>query len=116
MSIRPLDLLDLPTVYRYRGEAVSLDPARLLTRGNPLGAMGMMAYVNPRRHIYSAVSDNDGATLLGGIIHTNGESFRQITLPGPGLTIGRPRIPGIDRRPDRRGRQVGRFPCIGRSG
>ena len=68
MSIHPLDLLDLPTLYRYRSEAISLDSARLLTRGNPLGASGVMAYINPRRHIYSAVSREDSVTLAGGII------------------------------------------------
>ena len=84
MSIRPLDLLDLPSLYRYRGEAVSLDSARLLTRGNPLGAVGMLAYMNPRRHVYTAVSDNDGATLLGGITHTNGNTFAKLlTSPPP---------------------------------
>ena len=82
MTVHPLDLLDLPTLYRYRSEAVSLDSARLLTRGNPLGAIGVMAYVNPRRHIYSAVSHEDGVTLAGGVIHTNGETFCQIALPG----------------------------------
>ncbi len=56
MSIHALDLLDLPTLYHYRSEAISLDFARLLTCGNPLGAIGVMAYMNPRRHIYSAVA------------------------------------------------------------
>ena len=60
MSIRSLDLLDLPTIYRYRGQALSLDTARALTRGSPLGAIGMLAYMNPQRHVYSAVSAEDG--------------------------------------------------------
>ncbi len=89
-DIRPLDLLDLPTLYRYRGEAVSLDSARLLTRGNPLGAIGVMAYVNPRRHIYSAVSREDGATLLGGIIHTNGETFAKLLYLAPASQMDNP--------------------------
>ena len=95
MSIRALDLLDLPTVYRYRGEAVSLDPVRLLTRGNPLGAMGMMSYVNPRRHIYSAITDNNGATLLGGIIHTNGESFAKLLYLAPASRLDDHALPGL---------------------
>ena len=37
MPIRPLALLDLPYIYGFRDEAVGLDTARLLTRGNPLG-------------------------------------------------------------------------------
>ena len=95
MSIRALDLLDLPTVYRYRSEAVSLDPVRLLTRGNPLGAMGMMSYVNPRRHIYTAISDNNGATLLGGIIHTNGESFAKLLYLAPGSRLDDHALPEL---------------------
>ena len=65
MTVRSLDLLDLPMIYRYRGEAVSLDTARALTRGNPLGAMGLLAYMNPQRHVYSAVTTGDKPTLLG---------------------------------------------------
>src|ERR1700690_2388872 len=95
MSIRALDLLDLPTVYRYRGEAVSLDPVRLLTRGNPLGAMGMMSYVNPRRHIYSAISENNGATLLGGITHTNGESFAKLLYLAPASRLDVHALPAL---------------------
>ena len=95
MSIRPLDLLDLPTLYHYRGEAVSFDATRLLTRGNPLGAMGVMAYINPRRHIYSAVSANDGTTVLGGIIHTYGETFAKILYLAPASQMVNPALPGL---------------------
>ena len=59
MSIRPLALLDLPYVYSFRDEAVGLDTARRLTRGNPLGAVGLLSYVNPSRHIYSAIANGE---------------------------------------------------------
>jgi hypothetical protein len=95
MGIRPLDLLDLPTIYRYRGEAVSLDSARLLTRGNPLGAMGVMAYVNPRRHIHSVVYSNDGETLLGGIIHTIGDPFAKLLYLAPASKLGSHAVPEV---------------------
>ena len=95
MSIRPLDLRDLPTLYRYRGEAVSLDSARLLTRGNPLGAMSAMAYMNPRRHIYSAVSDEDHSTLLGGIIHINGDPFARLLYLAPTTLLDHPALPSL---------------------
>jgi hypothetical protein len=95
MNIRPLDLLDLPTVYRYRGEAVSFDAARLLTRGNPLGAIGVMAYINPRRHIYSVVSANNGTTLMGGIIHTYGETFAKILYLAPASHMDHPVLPEL---------------------
>lgn len=95
MSVRPLDLLDLPTLYRYRGESVSLDSARLLTRGNPLGAVGMLAYMNPRRHVYTAVSDDDGATLLGGVTHTRGETFAKLLYLAPASRLDHPAISAL---------------------
>jgi len=95
MSIRAFDLLDLPTLYRYRGEAVSFDSTRLLTRGNPLGTIGVMAYINPRRHIYSAVSTNDGPTLLGGIIHTYGETFAKILYLAPAAQMDNAAMPEL---------------------
>jgi hypothetical protein len=95
MSIRPLDLLDLPTLYRYRGEVVSLDTVRLLTRGDPLGAMGVMAYVDPRRHIYSAISADERATVLGGIIHTQGEAFAKLLYLTPDSQMGHPALPAL---------------------
>ena len=95
MSIRPLDLLDLPSLYRYRGEAISLDSARLLTRGNPLGAVGMLAYMNPRRHVYTAVSDGDGSTLLGGITHTNGDTFAKLLYLAPASNLDLPTAPAL---------------------
>ena len=95
MSIRPIDLLDLATLYRYRGDAVSFDAARLLTRGNPLGAIGIMAYINPRRHIYSAVSAKNDQTLLGGIIHTYGETFAKILYLAPTSQMNNPALPEL---------------------
>lgn len=95
MTIRPLDLLDLPTLYRYRGEVVSLDTARLLTRGNPLGAMGFMAYFNPARYVYSAVSSENGASLLGGITHTHGDSFAKLLYLAPASRLGQPDLPTL---------------------
>lgn len=95
MSIRPLDLLDLPSLYRYRGESVNLDTARLLTRGNPLGAVGMLAYMNPRRHVYTAVSDEDGLTLLGGVTHTRGETFAKLLYLAPASRIDHPAMSAL---------------------
>ncbi len=95
MNIRPFDLLVLPTLYRYRAEAISLDSARLLTRGNPVGPISVMAYVNPRRHLYSAVSTDDGATLVGGVIHTNGESFAKLLYLAPASRMDNPAWPAL---------------------
>lgn len=95
MSIHSLDLLDLPALYHYRSEAISLDSARLLTRGNPLGAIGVMAYVNPRRHIYSAVSRDDGPTLAGGVIHTNGDPFARLLYLAPASQMEHRALPAL---------------------
>ena len=95
MNIRPLDLLDLPTLYRYRGEALSLDTARRLTRGNPLGAAGFMSYLNPARHIYSAIASENGTTLLGGVIHTNGDPFARLLYLAPNSLLTHPGLPAL---------------------
>ncbi len=94
MSIRPLDLRDLPTLYRFRDEAVGLDTARTLTRGSPLGAAGLMAYVNPSRHIYAAVADGDGISI-GGIIHTVGESYAKLLYIAPASRLDNPDLPPL---------------------
>jgi len=74
---------------------VSLDAARALTRGNPLGAMGLLAYMNPQRQVYSAVSVNGQDTLLGGIIHTNGDSFARLLYLAPGTRLDAPEFPAL---------------------
>lgn len=95
MNIRPLDLLDLPTLHRNRSDVLSLDTARLLTRGNPLGAMGLMAYLNPDRHIYSAVASENGATLLGGISQANGDPFAKLLYLAPTTQLAHPGLPAL---------------------
>ncbi|MCS7011649.1 MAG: hypothetical protein N2049_10465 [Anaerolineales bacterium] len=67
MFIRPLDLLDLPFLSRYRGEALSLNSARFLTRGNPLQARALLEYLDPRQHIYTAVAAENSNRLIGQI-------------------------------------------------
>lgn len=95
MPPRPLDLLDLPTLYRWRDEALSLDAARRLTRGNPLSAAGMLAYLNPARHIYSAVQPAEGLTLLGGVVHSQGDSFARLLYLAPASGLTHPSLPSL---------------------
>ncbi|HUH96764.1 MAG TPA: hypothetical protein VLZ89_05360 [Anaerolineales bacterium] len=95
MTIRSLDLRDLPHLYRLRGDAVGLDATRTLTRGNPLGAVGLMAYVNPARHVYASIADGDGVSLLGGIIHTRGESFAKLLYLAPSSRLDHPGLPAL---------------------
>ncbi len=95
MSVRPLALLDLPYLYGFREEAVGLDTARMLTRGNPLGAAGLMSYVNPSRHIYSAIANGENVSVLGGIIHTREETFAKLYYLAPASQLDHPLLPDL---------------------
>jgi hypothetical protein len=95
MSIRSLDFLDLPIIARYRNDVLTLDSARALTRGHPLGAMGLLAYINPARHLYAAISNGEDSTLLGGIIHTRGETFAKLLYLAPSSKLNHPKLPEL---------------------
>jgi len=95
MSIRPLDIRDLPTIYRFRADAIGLDSAQTLTRGNPLGAAGFLAYFNPAQHVYSAVADGNEIALMGGIIHTRGESFARLHYIAPLAHLNHSELPAL---------------------
>ena len=95
MTIRPLALLDLPYIYSFRDEAVGLDATRTLTRGNPLGAVGLLSYVNPSRHIYSAIANGEEDPVLGGITHTPDETFAKLYYLAPASQLDHPRIPDL---------------------
>jgi hypothetical protein len=93
MSIRPLALFDLPYLYSFRDQVVGLDTARTLTRGNPLGAVGLFAYVNPARHIYSAIVNGDKESVLGGIIHSPEDAFAKLLFIAPASQLDHPDLP-----------------------
>jgi hypothetical protein len=95
MSIRPLAILDLPYVYSFRDQAIGLDTARTLTRGNPLGAVGLFAYVNPARHIYSAIANSERESVLGGIIHSRSETFAKLLYVAPSSQLDHPDLPEL---------------------
>lgn len=95
MTIRSLDLLDLPTIARYRNDVLTLDSARALTRGHPLGAMGLLAYINPARHLYAAISNGGDAALLGGVIHSRGELFAKLLYLAPSSRLDDPKLPAL---------------------
>ena len=95
MSIRPLALLDLPYLHSFRDEAVGLDAARTLTRGNPLGAVGLLSYVNPTRHIYSAIANGEGNSVLGGIIHRQDDTFAKLYYLAPSSQLDHPYLPDL---------------------
>ena len=95
MSIRPLAFFDLPYLYSFREQAVGLDTARTLTRGNPLGAVGLFAYVNPARHIYSAIANGEDECVLGGIIHSRAETFAKLLFIAPSSQLDHPDLPAL---------------------
>jgi hypothetical protein len=92
MNVRSLDVLDLPTLSRYRRDMLGLDSARILTRGNPLGAVAMLSYLDPRRHIYTAVANENGSSLMGQVTLHEEETSARMTFLAPeealnGLTL-----------------------------
>jgi hypothetical protein len=96
MNPRPLDLLDLPMLYRQSGEVTSLDSARMLTRGNPLGMSTYLAHFNPARHVYTAVA-NGGTNfpLIGSILHDEGEAFARLLYLAPTDQIAAETAPAL---------------------
>jgi len=95
MTIRPIDLRDIPKIARYRNDVLTLDNARALTRGHPLGAVGLLAYVNPARHLYAAIKNSNNSDLLGGIIHTRGETFAKLLYLAPHSNLHDPQLPAL---------------------
>jgi hypothetical protein len=87
--------LDLPQLYRYRDEAIGLDTVRTLTRGNPLGAVGLFSYVNPIRHIYSAVANGEESSVLGGVIHSRNDTFAKLLYLAPASQLDHPQLPEL---------------------
>lgn len=95
MTIRSLDLLDIPVIARYRNDVLTLDSARALTRGHPLGAMGLLAYINPARHLYAAISNGGENVSLGGIIHTRGDAYAKLLYLAPTSQLDSPELPAL---------------------
>ncbi len=95
MNIRPLDLLDLPLIARYRNDTLTLDSSRALTRGKPLGAAGLLAYVNPKRRLYAGLVEGGASPLLGGIIQTRGEPFARLQYLAPASRLNRSELPAL---------------------
>ncbi|HSQ38633.1 MAG TPA: hypothetical protein VLM78_00620 [Anaerolineales bacterium] len=95
MTIRSLDLLDIPTLNRYRNDALLLDSTRALTSGNPLGAAGFLSHFNPARHVYTAIAKENGDSLLGCVIHTPGETFARLLYLAPTSLLTHPGLPPL---------------------
>jgi len=95
MPIRPLDLLDLPLIARYRNDALTLDSTRALTRGHPMGAAGLFAYINPSKHLYAAISNEEEGSLIGGITHSRDENFAKLLYLAPASHLNHAALPAL---------------------
>ena len=95
MPIRPLALLDLPYLHSFRDDVVGLDAARTLTRGNPLGAVGLLSYVNPTKHIYSAIANGEEDSVLGGITHRHDDTYAKLYYLAPSSQLDHPYLPDL---------------------
>ena len=95
MTIRPLDLLDIPIITRYRNDVLTLDSARALTRGHPLGTMSLLAYINPARHLYAAIANGGESALLGGVIHSRGDTFAKLLYLAPSSRLDDRQLPAL---------------------
>ncbi len=96
MSIRALDLLDLPTLHRYRNEVLGFDTARSLTKGSPLSGLGLVSHLaSPSRNSYSAIADGDGGRLMGGVYRIHGESFAKLLYLAPASRLDHRELPAL---------------------
>jgi hypothetical protein len=96
MIVRSLDVLDLPMLSHYRREMFPLDSARLLTRGNPLGAVALLSYLDPRRHIYTAIASDNGSSLMGQVTKREAETSARMTFLAPLETLNALSLPLLD--------------------
>ena len=96
MTVRHLDFLDLPFLMRYRQAILSLDSARLLTRGNPLGATALLSYLNPRRNLFTAIVSEEGHTLMGQFLLVDDSTSARLTFLAPEDEINGLTLPLLD--------------------
>jgi hypothetical protein len=82
--VRPLDLFDIPSLGRYRRSVLALDSAAALTRGNLLAAGRLLAYLDPRHRLYTAVMEAGDVTCLGQIACRRGERVGRLVFVAPG--------------------------------
>ena len=79
---------------RYRNQVLSLDSALSLTRGNPVGLMGALSQLNPRRDSFTGVvpaSDCD-PKLIGQMCYTQGQRSARLSFMAPASAGGSPGI------------------------
>lgn len=95
-TVRPLDLLDLPFLGRYRSEVLPLESARFLTRGNPLRARALLDYLDLRQNVYTAVAVENGAKLIGQIVLPAEASVARLVFLSPRLAAESLTVPLLE--------------------
>lgn len=83
MIVRSLDILDLPHLPRFQRDVLPLDSARFLTCGNPLSAIALLASLDPRRNVHTAVCSEDGNSLMGQVLLREGDRSARLTFLSP---------------------------------
>ncbi len=84
MTIRPLNLFDLPILGHYRRKLLALDSEQVLTRGDLLGLTTLLPFLNPGQHIFTAIQENDLISVMGQVTQTNRDTFARISFLSPG--------------------------------
>jgi hypothetical protein len=57
--------------------------------------MGLLSYMNPSRHIYSAIANGEDNAVLGGIIHTRNETFAKLYYLAPSSQLNHPELSSL---------------------
>lgn len=96
MSTRSLDILDLPFLARSSQDVLALDSARLLTRGNPIGARALLSYLNPGRQLYTAIATENGDSLMGQVTLKMDEPSARLTFLAPAEKVNGLTLPLLD--------------------
>lgn len=82
MNIRRVEWWDIPELLRFRNEVLGLDTTRLLTRGNPLNATGLLTHLQPLRRLCSLIVDGE-KPLVGGIHSSSSNELAHLLYLAP---------------------------------
>jgi hypothetical protein len=57
--------------------------------------MALLAYINPARHLYAAIANGGESALLGGVIHTRGDTFAKLLYLAPSSRLDDRQLPSL---------------------
>jgi len=55
----------------------------------------LLAYINPARHLYAAIANGGESALLGGVIHSRGDTFAKLLYLAPSSRLDDPQLPTL---------------------